>query len=120
MYDLQDYLLSTSFGLALGTVLNLCACLATYFASRIAAKTAKNKVTLAIIISPLFVVACLPSAVFFLKTDVLGFLWFQAFFGFAIGILPVCLFVLFLEKKKIKQLLAVYVLSLLYMLFWLL
>jgi uncharacterized PurR-regulated membrane protein YhhQ (DUF165 family) len=119
MYDLKDYLLSAFFGLALGTLLNICAYLVTYFARRIGARTAKKKIALALIISLLFVVACLPSGVFFLKTDVLGSRWFQALFGFAIGVLPVGLFVLFLEKKKIKRILAVYGLSLLYMLFWL-
>jgi hypothetical protein len=123
MYELTDYFLNGSFGVALGTLWILGAWLAKYLAAKRGILTVRQKVFFALVISLIYIVACLPTGIPFFVSDVLGFCWIHAMVGFAIGIFPVCVFALLSKKKKTVRIyfaVSLYLLSLAYMSFQLL
>lgn len=117
MYELKDYLLNIKFGVGLGTLWVLGAMLAKFIAVKMDISTTRRKVAFSFIISIIYIIVCLPTGIPFFSSDTIGFCWFHAMFGFAIGIFPACMIALFSKKKtvQIACIVGSYVLAIAYM-----
>ena len=101
MYDFKDYFLFGGMELICATLVVVCVFLSRWLAVKFGISSLKKKIIFTLLASPIYFFICAVSGIpIFLKTDVMGFLWIQAMFGFALCIFPANLIVLLRPNSK--------------------